>query len=497
MQLNKSGPIIRPDQTRVLLRNHSIGSDTTNPIFLTEELSRDPRTSRIVGRVMDFSETEVDQKLQGALSEFRDRHRNIEEKFLKRFKDIENVLPPGASVSKNRKLLLGAYYLCEYSLEAAALFNPSIVLHPDQSGLKENEIRFILSLRAVGEGHISSIEFQTGIITSDLKISIDQPTRYVSEGEMDWDQVVDKAILVRKLKDLRLYNDIAVSILNTLRPNGSIRELRSETEKFLDRHKGSRQWVDIETAAKSVFALARSNYDVRFSPDIPLSERVIFPLAPCESNGIEDARFVRFTDDDGSVRYFGTYTAYDGRTIRPKLLETDDFIHFKIRKMSGPAVCNKGTAVFPRKVNGNYVMLSRQDGENNSIMFSDHVEFWNESRIIMEPKYDWEFIQIGNCGSPVETDDGWLVLSHGVGPVRKYCIGAYLLDKDDPSKLIGRTREPIILPEGDEREGYVPNVVYTCGMLQHMDSLIIPYAKSDYAIGFATVPVKDVVRRME
>jgi predicted GH43/DUF377 family glycosyl hydrolase len=496
MQLNKSGAIIRPDQTRVLLRNHSIGSDTTNPIFLTEELSRDPRTSRTVGRVMDFSESEVDQKLHVVLSEFRDRHRNIEEKFLRRFKDIENVLPPGASVSHNRKLLLGAYYLCEYSLEAAALFNPSIVLHPYQSGLEQNEIRFILSLRAVGEGHISSIEFQTGIITSDLKISIDQPTRYVSEGEVDWDQVVDRLILVKKLKEMGLSNDIAASILDKLRTNGTLRELRFEIEKFLEEHKVAQQWGDIENAARSVFALARSNYDVRFAPDIPISERVIFPLAPCESNGIEDARFVRFIDDDGSVRYFGTYTAYDGRTIRPKLLETDDFIHFKIRTMGGPAVRNKGTALFPRKVNGDYVMLSRQDGENNSIMFSDHVEFWKESRIIMEPKYDWEFIQIGNCGSPVETDDGWLVLSHGVGPVRKYCIGAYLLDKDDPSKLIGRTREPIILPEGDEREGYVPNVVYTCGMLQHMDSLIIPYAKSDYAIGFATVPVKDVIQRM-
>ncbi len=497
MQLNKSDAMIRPDQTRVLLRNHSIGSDTINPIFLTEELSREPRTSRIVGRVMDFSEHEVNQKLEVVLSEFQDRHRNIEEKFLRRFKDIENVLPPRSPISQNRKLLLGAYYLCEYSLEAAALFNPSIVLHPDQSGLKQNEVRFILSLRAVGEGHISSIEFQTGIITSDLRIVIDQPTRYVSEGEIDWDQVVDRVTLVKKLKDLGLYNDIAGSMLDKLGTNGSLRNLRFEIEKFLEQHKGSRQWGDIEKAANSVFELARSNYDVRFSPDVPISERVIFPLSPCESNGIEDARFVRFTDDDGNIRYFATYTAYNGRTIRPKLLETDDFIHFRIRTMGGPAVRNKGTALFPRKVNGTYVMLSRQDGENNSIMYSDHVEFWNECRVIMEPKYDWEFIQIGNCGSPVETDDGWLVLSHGVGPVRKYCIGAYLLDKDDPSKLIGRTREPIILPEGDEREGYVPNVVYTCGMLQHMDSLIIPYAKSDYAIGFATVPVKDVIQRME
>lgn len=359
MQLYKNDVIIRPDQTRVLLRNHSIGSDTKNPIFLTEEPSRDPRTSRIVGRVMDFSESEVDQKLHVVLSEFRDRHRNIEEKFLKRFKAIENVLPPGASVSHNRKLLLGAYYLCEYSLEAAALFNPSIVLHPDQSGLKENNIRFILSLRAVGEGHISSIEFQTGIITSDLKISIDQPTRYVSEGEVDWDQIVDKAILVRKLKDPGLYNDIAASMLDKLRTNGTLRELRLEIERFLEEHKGTQHWGDIENAARSVFAVARSNYDVRFSPDIPISERVIFPLSPCESNGIEDARFVRFTDDDGSVRYFGTYTAYDGRTIRPKLLETDDIIHFKIRTMGGPAVRNKGTALFPRKVNGNYVKIGR------------------------------------------------------------------------------------------------------------------------------------------
>jgi predicted GH43/DUF377 family glycosyl hydrolase len=240
---------------------------------------------------------------------------------------------------------------------------------------------------------------------------------------------------------------------------------------------------NVDTIIRSVFALARANYDVVFSSDTPLCERVLFPSSASESNGIEDARFVRFTDDDGSIRYFATYTAYNGKTIRPKLLETVDFLHFRFRTMSGAAVRNKGTALFPRKVNGRYVMLSRQDGENNSIMYSDHVEFWNESRVIMEPKYEWEFIQLGNCGSPVETEEGWLVLSHGVGAMRKYCIGAFLLDKDDPSKLIGRTRDPILLPQGSEREGYVPNVVYTCGMLLHGSNLVIPYAMSDYAIG--------------
>jgi predicted GH43/DUF377 family glycosyl hydrolase len=497
MQLYKSDIVIKPDQTRVLLRNYFVASDAVDPVFLDEDLSLTPRTSKIIRRVMEYTEEEVDRRLGEIQSEFSDRHRDLDGIILKRFKDIEKFLPPGTSILRNRKLLLGAHFLSEYSLEAAALFNPSIVPHPDRSGLSQDEIRFILSLRAVGERHISSIEFRTGVIASNGKICIDPPTRYVSEGELDWNLIVDKKNFEKKLMDMDLYDETVRSFSDSVSPSSTLRDLRTGLQKLLEERRESPSANSIDTIIKSVFALARANYDVDFSSRIPLCERVLFPSSASESNGIEDARFVKFTDDDGSVRYYATYTAYDGKKIRPKLLETDDFLRFRFRTMSGAAVRNKGTALFPRKVNGRYVMLSRQDGENNSIMYSDDVEFWNESQVIMEPKYEWEFIQLGNCGSPVETDAGWLVLSHGVGAMRKYCIGAYLLDKDDPSKLIGRTRNPILLPRGNEREGYVPNVVYTCGMLLHRESLVIPYAMSDYAIGFVTVPVRDLLEVME
>jgi predicted GH43/DUF377 family glycosyl hydrolase len=497
MRLHKNDIVIRPDQTRVLLRNYSITTEAVDPIFQMEDLSLSPRTSKIIQRVMEYTESEVDRRLEAIMTEFSGRHRDTEEIALRRFKDIEQFLPPGAAVSRNRKVLLGAHFLSEYSLEAAALFNPSIVPHPDRSGLNPGEIRFILSLRAVGEGHISSIEFRTGIISADNTICIDLPTRYVSEGELDRNLIFDKENFGKKLMDLGLYDETVRSFIDSVSSPCTLRDLRTGLQRLLEERRVSPSGNNVDTIIKSVFALARANYDVVFSSDTPLCERVLFPSSASESNGIEDARFVRFTDDDGSIRYFATYTAYNGKTIRPKLLETVDFLHFRFRTMSGAAVRNKGTALFPRKVNGRYVMLSRQDGENNSIMYSDHVEFWNESRVIMEPKYEWEFIQLGNCGSPVETEEGWLVLSHGVGAMRKYCIGAFLLDKDDPSKLIGRTRDPILLPQGSEREGYVPNVVYTCGMLLHGSNLVIPYAMSDYAIGFATVPVTDLLGVME
>jgi predicted GH43/DUF377 family glycosyl hydrolase len=254
---------------------------------------------------------------------------------------------------------------------------------------------------------------------------------------------------------------------------------------------------ETEGAARKILALAQSNYEVHFPPDSRLSERVLFPVTPSQSNGIEDARFVLFQDDDGSRTYYATYTAYDGKFVLPQFIETPDFLHFKFITLNGRAVQNKGMALFPRKINGRYAMLGRQDQENLYLMFSDDLHFWNTAQPLLQPAFPWEFIQLGNCGSPIETEAGWLVLSHGVGAMRKYCIGAFLLDRHDPAKVIGRLREPLIKPDENEREGYVPNVVYSCGSLVFERQLIVPYAMSDYATTFATLPLDEVLAAME
>jgi predicted GH43/DUF377 family glycosyl hydrolase len=254
---------------------------------------------------------------------------------------------------------------------------------------------------------------------------------------------------------------------------------------------------EADRAANDILALAQANYAVYYERDSDLSERVIFPYAPSESNGIEDARFVRFVEPNGKVRYYATYTAYDGKSILPQILETTDFLHFEISTLNGPEVQNKGMALFPRKVDGHYAMISRQDGENIYIMFSDHLHFWYSKTLLLKPTYPWEFVQLGNCGSPIETEEGWLLLTHGVGPMRKYSIGAALLDKRDPTRVLGRTRLPILSPNENEREGYVPNVVYSCGGEIHHRTLILPYAMSDYASSFATIPLNDIFAAME
>jgi predicted GH43/DUF377 family glycosyl hydrolase len=274
-----------------------------------------------------------------------------------------------------------------------------------------------------------------------------------------------------------------------------LEELRASIEVVVKQDQARDQ--ETEAVARKTLALAQSNYEVQFSPDSRLSERVLFPVTPSQSNGIEDARFVRFQNDDGTHTYYATYTAYDGKLILPQFIETPDFLHFKFITLNGPAVQNKGMALFPRKVNGRYAMLSRQDYENIYVMFSDHLHFWHSTQLVLKPAFPWEFIQIGNCGSPIETEAGWLVLSHGVGPMRKYCIGAFLLDLDEPTQVIGRLREPLIKANESEREGYVPNVVYSCGSLLRDRQLIVPYAMSDYATTFATVSLDEVLDGME
>lgn len=479
-RLKRSPVILIPDSSRVLIRP-----------FLP---SADDRIRKILDRILALSDAQVEETLGEVMEEFADRHFAIEGIFERHYRSISSRFQPIEGLSEARRLLIGAYFTSEYALESAALFNPSIVPHPDQSNLPEGALRFVLSLRAVGEGHISSICFRSGFVDARHQITIDPPTRYVTEPKQVSDASYDKPLFERKLAELGLANSFARRVMNGLPNPFTMANLRERVHAALLELKDRE--AENFTTAHGILRLARSNYEAHFSPEQQLSERSLFPMSPTQSNGIEDARFVLFTDDDGTQTYYATYTAFDGRLILPQMLETEDFLHFQFHTLNGPAAQNKGMALFPRKINGLYAMISRQDNENIFLMFSDNRHFWYEPRILLQPREPWELVQMGNCGSPIETHAGWLVLSHGVGPMRKYCIGAFLLDRDDPGKVIGRMRQPLIKPNENEREGYVPNVVYTCGALLHGDELIIPYAMSDFTTGFVTVALQEVLDAM-
>jgi predicted GH43/DUF377 family glycosyl hydrolase len=456
----------------------------------TDDISR-----RIAARVMALPEAEVVRLLGQVLGEFADRHAHVEKIFGKRYVEVKIHLGPDAQPSPERQLLLGAYFLHEYSPESAALFNPSIVPHPDQSGVPKGGLRFILSLRATGEGHISSITFRMGVVSAQNRITLTPPSPFAMEPERVPNVAYVKGLFAHKLEEAGVQNAFCRRVLDQLHEDFTLKELHAVllasglTTDTSD--------ATATRAARGILLLAESNYEVNFAADSRPSQRVLFPSAPSQSNGIEDARFVRFQNDGGDCTYYATYTAYDGKITLPQLLETPDFVHFKFRTLNGPAVQNKGMALFPRKVNGKFVMLSRQDDENILIMFSDNLHFWQTPTVLLSPVQPWEFFKIGNCGSPIETEAGWLVLSHGVGAMRKYCLGAFLLDLNDPTHVIGRLREPLLSPNESEREGYVPNVVYTCGALLHGRELIIPYAMSDSATSFASVLLGELLAAME
>ena len=445
---------------------------------------------------MSLSDEQTSEVLGQVSADFSQRHRQIGAAFLERFEEVQELLPADVVLSEERRLLIGAYFLAEYSLESAALFNPSMVPHMDQTRLAAGSLRFILSLRATGEGHVSSITFRTGVIHSGSRIEICKPTGFLTEPQQVHNPVYEKPLFGRKLAELGLTRELTRRVMNRLAGSFAMEELRTSLQAEQFRLPDGMTQEDHEEA-QGIWMLARSNYEVRFQADLEISQRILFPATPSQRNGIEDARFVSFQNDDGTHIYYATFTAYDGRVVVPELVETSDFLDFKFITLNGPAAENKGMALFPRKVNGRYAMLSRQDNENIYLMFSENVHFWNEHQVILKPVFPWELVQLGNCGSPIETDAGWLVLSHGVGPMRQYCIGAFLLDREDPGKVIGRLREPLLKPNQKEREGYVPNVVYTCGALIHNGELIIPYGLADHATGFATVPLQEVLAAME
>jgi len=426
--LNRQALYLRPDPARVIVRPFKPATEPRdlNPTDKT-------RANHIVDRVLALDPETVASQLADVLENFEGRHRNLLETFESRADVMEQALAAHGSFSKAQRQLIGAYFLNEYSFEASALFNPSIVAHPDQSDAPNGGLRFILSLRAIGEGHVSSLTFRVGTIAADGSLTVDPTARLASSP--------------------RIGHRIS-------RPDGD-------------------------------------HIELTFNPEEELSERVIFPVTDSQSNGIEDARFVEFRDDDGRRTYYATYTAYSGRAIRSELIETTDFMSFRMSPLRGNAARNKGMALFPRKINGKYAMIARQDNENLYLIYSDDLYTWDGGQAVLKPEFPWEFVQIGNCGSPIELDEGWLLLTHGVGPVRKYSIGAALLDKNDPSKVLARSREPLLRPEPSEREGYVPNVVYTCGAMRHNDQIILPYAVSDTFSNFATIKIPALMRAMK
>lgn len=454
------------------------------------------RAKKIIERILRLDESDVKTILDKVLQDFSHRHLNIQKKFRQHFHQVQSFLTDHFEkwISENRKLLIGAYFSMEYALESAALFNPSIVPHPDQSGLPAGSIRFIMSLRAVGEGHISSMVFRSGTIDREGELTFDEGSSLVDTPDL-LNPVYERQIFDMKLKEMGTCNEVTEHVLSRLPEEFKFEELKKEITQLSDKPRFPRK-RQLE-CFRDMQRLADSNYEIDFQDDHDLSERVIFPVSEEEQGGIEDARFVQFHHDNGNTTYYGTYTAFDGKTIMPQLIETSDFQHFKMCTLNGNAVQNKNLALFPRKINGNYVMLSRQDGENNHIMFSDHLHFWHEAQIIQRPSEPWELIQIGNCGPPIETGHGWLVLTHGVGPMRTYSIGAILLDLDDPTQIVGRLEEPLLKAMEHERTGYVPNVVYTCGSIIHNGRLIIPYSMSDIQPAVASVDLQELLSAMK
>jgi len=475
LNVSRTSIVLNPDPSRVLLRPFIPGDSQ--------------RIAAIVSRVLAIEEDQVVPLLDRITSEFSWRHLNIHQSFLERFEQVRQRISAQAILSEARQMLIGAYFLAEYSVESAALFNPSLVPDPDQTDLPDGAVRFVLSLRATGEGHISSITFRTGVIHADNRIELVRPTGLIIEPRQIPNPLYEKPLFNRKLNEMGLASEFTTSVMGQLQDSFALQDLRQSIDSQLK--------PEYQSTAEGIWTLARSNFEVQFEPDQQLSERILFPSTPSQRNGIEDARFVCFMNDDGSRIYYATFTAYDGKHVVPELVETTDFLRFRFITLNGPAAQNKGMALFPRKIGGRYAMLSRQDNESIFIMYSENVHFWNEHQLLLRPTFPWELVQLGNCGSPIETDAGWLVLSHGVGAMRKYCIGAFLLDRNDPGKVIGRLREPLLEPDQNEREGYVPNVVYTCGVLLHKGVLIIPYGLADHSTSFATVPVADVLAAME
>ncbi len=455
------------------------------------------RSKSLVQKIIDMDDQQVKLALYQTLRDFAKRHRNLSHKFLGHYNKVKDILENSSlnlkGLSEDKKLLIGSYFSMEYSIESAAFFNPSMVMSPDQTGLEEGSVRIIVSFRATGEGHISSIVFHTGIIDYKGDLYFEESGNYVDEPAAVRRHHYNKKTILNKLSEMNVDQKIISLVLEPLNDKFSYGELNHSIQNVLENGDLSERK---KRSVEEISWLADSHYELTFSRDTHISERVIFPISYSERKGIEDARFVRFVDDDGEVTYYATYTAYDGYTILPKLILTKNFYHFEVKPLHGKGAHNKNLALFPRKINGKYAMLSRIDGVNSFISFSDNINVWSDPVKMQEPKHPWEFVQMGNCGAPEETPEGWLLITHGVGPMRRYCLGVSLLDLEDPAKEIGRLGEPLLIPNENEREGYVPNVVYSCGSMIHNDKIIIPYGLSDTGAGFLSVKLEDLMKRL-
>jgi predicted GH43/DUF377 family glycosyl hydrolase len=467
-------------QIRLLASSHAVIAQ-----FL--HLPGGNRVADIIGRVNDLSESAVNEMVESMRTEFSGRHRDIEKIWMRHFEIIASDHSRINQWAFNRKLLIGGLFTKEYSIQAAALFNPSIVVHPDQSGLSKGQLRFLMSLRATGEGHISSIVFRSGILDKHGDVILEKASGYhtcllKNENKLWHKSEIQKRISGLTPTDINSFDilpdqftaKLAMELISSLvKTNPSLKSTENKLTDFFD-----------------------ANYDLVDSSKVPLAEKVIFPFSKAESMGMEDVRLVQF-GSNGESCFYGTYTAYDGKQIRTQLIKTTDFNQFSISTITGSAIQDKGMAIFPEKINGQYAMISRQGGEKIHLMYSDDLYSWQNYQVLLEPQFSWELVQMGNCGSPVKTPEGWLLLIHGVGTMRTYVISAILLDLKDPSKVLRRLQTPLLKADIDEREGYVPNVVYTCGLIQHEKKLLIPYAMSDAATGFVTVDLVDLLNEMK
>lgn len=481
--VRRSSIVLRPDASRVIVR----------PFLPGHELPSQgvSRADSVVERLVAMPESDVETTLAATLESCSHRHVDLSGSFREHYQLVAHRIPESTAISSARAQLIGAYLTHEYSIEAAALFNPSIAAHPDQDGLAPGELRFVMTARAVGEGHVSSLEFRTGTLAAPDVVRLDEVQSRLTTGRLT--QTAMSTEFLRDALDEEGDAVKAQSILGRLPEQFSPTELEdvlASTELDGPRRGGDDGLLD------RIRRMAASSYELTFPSASELSSRVIFPGSAAESHGIEDARLVRFSGEDGSVRYYATYTAFDGSTIAPHLLSTEDFETFSMRPLVGPAAKNKGMALFPRHIGGRFWSLSRWDRESISVASSHDALRWGDPVTVLRPSRPWELIQLGGCSSPIETALGWLVITHGVGPMRTYALGALLLDLEDPSIVVGALTEPLMTPAPEEREGYVPNVLYSCGGLIHDETLVLPYGCSDSTIRFAFIDLPGLLARL-
>jgi predicted GH43/DUF377 family glycosyl hydrolase len=474
---------LSPDASRTLCRLFVPGQETL--------IRGESRAMVVIDRILGLSEEEAERTLARTLARFSAHHRDLPGTLEDHFRLVAHRLGANIRVERARRQLIGAYFTQEYALEAAALFNPSMVVHPDQGGCQPGEVRFIMSLRAVGEGHLSSIEFRTGTIGAGSEIRLDPPGPFLDTGHAH-PVPYDRDFFQEKLAEVAAPDENARFLWSTLPPRFSAAELDVALARLSDQHVTR---PDSAALAETVRRMIASSYSVEFGEGSALSERVLWPVGPAESHGMEDARFVRFTEGEDAT-YYATYTAFDGSQVEPHLLETRDFQSFTISQLAGPSARNKGMALFPRRIGGRFAALSRWDRESNAIGYSSDGHRWGEAITVQTPERPWQLIQLGNCGSPVETPEGWLVFTHGVGPMREYAIGAILLDLEEPERVVAALDEPLLVAEESEREGYVPNVVYSCGPMIHGNQIVLPYGCSDSSVRIATVDLGLLLERL-